>query len=129
MEVIDVLIDAVQVFAPPPEMTTSQWADESRYVASGPFPGKWRTDRAPQSKEPMDASPDPGVEGLVIVKPTRSSGTEILNCHIGRRIHLDPCDILYVQSTDEIAGKYSNEVLTMWQSMKASSPVIPWSLV
>ena len=111
MEVIDVLIDAVQVFAPPPEMTTSQWADEYRYVASGPFPGKWRTDRAPQSKEPMDASSDPDVEGLVIVKPTRSSGTEIINCHIGRRIHLDPCDILYVQSTDEIAGKYSNEVL------------------
>src|SRR4030065_2746252 len=111
LEVIDVLIDAVQVFAPPPEMTTSQWADEYRYVASGPFPGKWRTDRAPQSKEPMDASSDPDVEGLVIVKPTRSSGTEILNCHIGRRIHLDPCDILYVQFPLELARIFSNLVL------------------
>src|SRR4030066_1437928 len=109
MEVIDVLIDAVQVFAPPPEMTTSQWADEYRYVASGPFPGKWRTDRAPQSKEPMDASSDPDVEGLVIVKPTRSSGTEIINCHIGRRIPLDPSESLYVQSHGVITAKYSNE--------------------
>lgn len=111
MEAVKVLIEAVQTFAPPPELTTSAWADEYRSVASGPFPGKWRTDRAPQSKEPMDATSDPEVEGLVVVKPTRSSGTEIINNHIGRRIHIDPCDILYVQSTDEIADKYSNEVL------------------
>lgn len=111
MEASELIHEAVSVFAPPPALTTSQWADEFRYVASGPFPGKWRTDRAPQSTEPMDATSDPSIEGLVIVKPTRSSGTEIINNLIGRRIHLDPCDILYVQSTDEIADKYSNEVL------------------
>lgn len=111
METAKLLYEAVVVFAPPPELTTSEWADEYRYVASGPFPGKWRTDRAPQSIEPMDATSDPTIEGLVIVKPTRSSGTEIINNCIGRRVHLDPCDILYVQSTDEIADKYSNEVL------------------
>lgn len=112
MDIADLCEEAVSVFAPPPALTTSQWADEYRHVVSGPFPGKWRSNRAPQSIEPMDATSDPSIEGLVIVKPTRSSGTEIINNCIGRRIHLDPCDMLYVQSTDEIADKYSNEVFT-----------------
>jgi phage terminase large subunit GpA-like protein len=59
----------------------------------------------------MDATSDPAIEGVVIVKPTRSAGTEIINNAIGRSIDIEPRDILYVQSTDEISQKYSTEIL------------------
>jgi len=47
----------LEAATPPPELTVSQWADLHRYIsaASGArFPGKWRTDRAPYTREVMD---------------------------------------------------------------------------
>ena len=112
MEALTVISDALKFFAPPPPKTLSQWADEYRHVASGPYPGKWHTSRTPDLKEIMDCVTDPDVETLVIIKPTRAGATEgIINNAIGYAIHYDPCQILYVQTSLEEGRKYSVEIL------------------
>lgn len=113
MEALNILQSAIVHFAPPPPITVTEWADKYRYVASGPFPGKWSTERTPYLKEPLDCVTDPNVEEIIILKPTRVGATEgIINNAIGYHIHYDPCQILYVQTSIEEGRKYSSEILT-----------------
>ena len=48
-------------FAPPPKMSVSQWADQSRVLSSesGASAGKWHT--LPFQREVLDAFSDPAV--------------------------------------------------------------------
>lgn len=112
MEALSILNTAVTYLAPPPPLTGSEWADSYRYVASGPFPGKWATGRTPYLREPLDCVTDAAIESIVIMKPTRVGATEgVINNAIGFYIHYDPCQILYVQTSLEEGRKYSNEIL------------------
>ena len=111
METTAIIEQAWQAFAPPPALSGSEWADEYRVVASGPYPGRWKTERTPQLKIPLNCAISPAVEGVVIVKPTRIGGTEIINNAIGYFIHYDPCDVMYVQSSLDTARKYESRIL------------------
>lgn len=112
MEAVDIVKEAMGYLAPPPPLTGSEWADAYRYVASGPFPGKWSTDRTPYLKEPLDCITDPTVEEIVIMKPTRVGATEgVINNALGFFMHYDPCQMLYVQTSLDEGRKYSNEIL------------------
>lgn len=114
MEAYQVIENAATALLPPPPLTVSEWADEYRYIASGksPFPGKWSTNRTPYLREVLDCITDPTVEQIVIKKPTRIGGTEVINNAIGYHIHYDPCQILYVQTSLEEGRKYSDEILS-----------------
>ena len=108
MEGIEIVIEGMGFLAPPPPLTCSQWADQYRYVASGPFPGRWSTDRTPYLREPVDCITDPAVEEIVIMKPTRVGATEgVINNALGFYMHYDPCQMLYVQTSLEEGRKYS----------------------
>ena len=49
----------------------SQWADAKRMIAqgTGPEPGRWRTDRTPYLREPMDTANDPDVDVVYVATP------------------------------------------------------------
>lgn len=112
MEAKDILAEVLPTFAPPPNLTGSQWADKFRVVASGPYPGKWQTKRTPYLKEPLDCITDPTVEKIVIMKPTRVGATEgIINNAIGYYMHYDPCNIIYAQTSLDEGRKYSGSIL------------------
>ena len=111
MDAAELVTSVMQSFAPPPNITGSAWADTFRVVAGGPYPGKWHTSRTPQLKEPLDCATSPDIEGIVIIKPTRMGGTEVINCAMGYYIHYDPCDIMYVQSSLDSARKYESRIL------------------
>lgn len=66
---IDTLENVVSVWAPPPMLTVSQWADEYRRLSSeaSAEPGRWRTDRAPYQRGIMDALSDPTVHTVVVM--------------------------------------------------------------
>ena len=121
MEAIDLLQRVTSFLAPPPNLKTSEWADEYRRVASGPYPGKWSTARTPDLREVMDCDNDPLVKMIVIMKPTRIGGTEVVNNIIGRRIHLDPCNILYAQTALDEGRKYTEKI---FMPMVESTPVL-----
>jgi len=81
-----------KIWAPPPKLTVSQWADKYRRLSpeSSAEPGQWNTDRAPYQRGVMDAVTDPDVEEIVVMTSSQVGKTEILLNIIGYHIHQDP---------------------------------------
>lgn len=105
---------ALKIFAPPPEFSISEWADNERYLSpeSSSEPGKWNTDRAPYQREIMDSVKDPEVTEVVLMTSAQVGKTEIINNVIGYFVHHDPSPILCVQPTLQMAETYSKDRLS-----------------
>lgn len=99
------------VFAPPPRMTLSEWADAHALVHVGAEKGRWRTDRAPYQRGIMEAISDPTIPEIVWMKSARTGYTEIITKAIARHAHIDPCEILVVQPDQFTAERWSRTYL------------------
>jgi phage terminase large subunit GpA-like protein len=99
---------------PPTELTLSEWADNYRVLSSEASAehGQWVTANAPYEKEIMDAISDPTVPRIVVQKASQVGVTDcaILNS-IGYYMSEDPCPILVVQPTIEMAEAFSTDRL------------------
>jgi phage terminase large subunit GpA-like protein len=98
-------------YAPPPDLTCSQWADRYRQLSreSSAEPGRWRTSRRPYLREIMDACSDPAVERVTFQKPAQIGWTEIIGNVVGFYIDQDPSPILVIQPTLNLAQMWSKE--------------------
>jgi phage terminase large subunit GpA-like protein len=99
--------------SPPPALTVSEWADLYRKLSSetSAEPGQWHTDRAPYQREMMDAVNDPEIEEVVFKTSSQVGKSEIVNNIAGYFIDNDPCPILMIQPTIEMAEDYSKRRL------------------
>ena len=102
-----------RLFAPPPELTISEWADKYRVLSreSSAEPGRWKTSRAPYLKGIMDAISDPSVEKVVVMSSAQVGKTEIINNTIGYFMHYDPAPMMVVQPTIGMGETYSKQRL------------------
>jgi phage terminase large subunit GpA-like protein len=109
------IIKVLQILRPPPRLTTSQWADQYRRLSSetSAEPGRWQTSRAPYQKGLMDAADDPSIEWIVIMSSAQVGKTEVINTIVGKHVHQDPCPILVVQPTLEMAQIWSRRFAVM----------------
>ncbi len=100
-------------FEPPPELSVSEWADRERRLSaeSSAEPGPWRTDRAAYQRGIMDTVRDPSVPMIVIQASAQCGKTEILINALGCHIDLDPCPIMLVQPTIDMALAFSKDRL------------------
>lgn len=103
----------VGMVAPPPELTTSEWADAERRLSSeaSAEPGRWRTDRAPYQRGILDAINDHGTKGVVVMSSAQVGKTEFLLNMIGYHVDYDPAPILLLQPTVEMAQAFSKDRL------------------
>jgi len=87
---IETFGELAKLWAPPPRLTVSEWADKNRRLAreSSARAGDWVT-RAYQ-REPMDAFSDPKVHTIVLMVARQTLKTEVINNCIGYRIDQDP---------------------------------------
>ena len=103
------------LFRPPSKLPLSEWADRYRILSSesSAEPGQWLTSKAPYEKEIMDAISDPDVPKVIVQKGAQLGITDsaILN-PIGYFIDEDPCPILVVQPTIELAEAFSTDRLS-----------------
>jgi phage terminase large subunit GpA-like protein len=93
-------------YAPPPDLTVSEFADKEIVVTSGPLAGThWRTDFAPYQRGIMDVFHEPGVEVAVVMGSSQwgktASAVNIVAYHIAH----DPCPILVVEPTVDPMAK------------------------
>ncbi|MCD8355874.1 MAG: phage terminase large subunit family protein [Clostridia bacterium] len=109
---------------PPERMTLSEWADKYRYLSSesAAEPGKWRTDRAPYQREPMDAIADPHTKKVILMWASQMGKTDcaILNT-VGYYMHREPAPIMILQPTVEMAETTSKNRLS---PMLRDTPVL-----
>jgi phage terminase large subunit GpA-like protein len=120
---ISILDGIASLWAPPPPLTISQWADRYRYLSpeSSSEPGKWRNTRTPYLVEIMDAVSHPTVPEVVFKASSQIGKTELLNCIVGYFISHDPCPILVLQPTLEMAETWSKDRLA---PMIRDSPIL-----
>lgn len=95
-------------------MPLSEWADSYRILSSesSAEPGQWITAKAPYEREIMDAISDPFIPRIVIQKASQMGLTDaaVLN-PIGYFMDQEPCPILVVQPTIELAEAFSTDRL------------------
>lgn len=108
------LLDTLSILEPPPELKVSDWADQHRQLSSesSSEPGQWLTERAEFQREMMDVYNDPVIEEIVIMSSSQVGKTEIINNIIGYAIDQDPCPILLIQPTLEMAMTWSKDRFT-----------------
>ena len=101
------------VYAPPPDLTVSQWADEFRRLSSeaSAEPGRWNTDRAPYQRGILDAINDPAIHTIVVMSSAQVGKTEILLNIIGYYVDQDPAPMLCLQPTLDMAEAFSKDRL------------------
>ena len=85
LKTIDLFRRIIQILAPPPELTDSEWADLYRQLSpeASAEPGQWRTSRVPYLREIMDALNDPRIETIVIMSSSQVGKTELILNIIG----------------------------------------------
>lgn len=105
--------NSLKTFAPPPELTVSEWADANRVLSpeASAESGRWSTDRAPYQRAMMDAVNDPDINEIVIKTSAQVGKTEILNNIVGYFIQYDPSPMLFVQPTLSMAETHSKDRL------------------
>ena len=101
------------LLAPPPDLSVSEWADAERYLSkeASSEAGRWRTERTPYMREPMDAVGDMDVELVIWVSSSQVGKTEFLLNVIGYHTRHDPAPMLMLQPTLEMAHAYSKDRL------------------
>ena len=96
----------MRAIKPVKKMSVSEWADEYRILSQGAAePGKWKT-RSHQ-KAIMDAFTQVGIKRVVVKSCSQIGKTDIMNCVLGRFAQLDPCNILIIEPTLEMAADLS----------------------
>jgi phage terminase large subunit GpA-like protein len=100
-----------QVFATPPEMSISEWADSERQLSresSSAF-GQWETSLNEPLRGIMDAISDPEIEEIVVMSASQVGKTEAILNAIGYHIQNDPSPILCVLPNEAMAMSMSRD--------------------
>lgn len=95
------------------KLSVSDWASEYRILSSesSPESGKWNNDRAKYQVGMMDSINESGIETIILMCSAQVGKTELLNNMVASTIDQDPCPILVIQPTTELAKGWSRERL------------------
>ena len=106
--------NAMKMLTPPPRLSVAEWADAERRLdsQSSAEPGRWYTSRAEYQRGIMDACSDPTVREVVVMCGTQSGKSEAILNTIGYHMHHDPCPILLMQPTVDMAQAFSKDRIT-----------------
>jgi phage terminase large subunit GpA-like protein len=101
------------LYAPPSELTVSEFADRALIVTSGPLAGtRWRTDFTPYLRAILDAFHEPGVEIVVVQASSQVGKTAAAVIVVAYHMVHDPSPILVVEPTvDPMAKDFSRNRL------------------
>lgn len=107
MTLLDEVVEtAFRGWAPPTELTVSQFADAEIVVATGPLTGtRWSSDFAPYQRGIMDAFHEPGVQIVAVMGSSQWGKTATAVNFVCYHIAHDPCSILVVMPTVEPMAK------------------------
>ena len=118
---VDWFPEELKAFKPPERYTVSEWADNFRGLTSvSAEPGRWRTNRTPYLKEPMDRFTDPLIEKIVLCFGAQLGKTETELNMIGYALDQTSSPTMMVYPTDTIAKFASDKrVQPMIKSVKS----------
>jgi phage terminase large subunit GpA-like protein len=117
------LAKVTSLYAPPSELTVSEFADRDLIVTSGPLAGtRWRTAFTPYLRGVLDAFHEPGVEIVVVQASSQVGKTAAAVIMVAYHMVHDPSPILVVEPTvDPMATDFSRNRL---RPMIEASPAL-----
>lgn len=100
-------------WSPPADMTGTEWANRYRVLSPEATAehGRMRTSRAPYQEEILDCGTDPNVREIVIYGSSQVGKTEIPLTMVGYFMAEDPCPMMYVMPTLDMAKAWSKDRL------------------
>ena len=106
-------------------MSVDEWADTYRMLpADAAEPGKWKTTRVPYMREVMKSFTDNRIHRIAVKAAAQVAKSEVIQNIVGRYAHLDPCTIMLIQPTLEMAQDFSKARLSrMIQDTKVLTPL------
>lgn len=104
------LMEGLRIAAP---QTVSEWADSNVFLdtTQAAEPGPFRTDRTPYAREMMDTIIDPQYEMVVFHTSAQVAKTTAMLNGLGHYIEHDPCPIMFVVPSKELAETFSKAKL------------------
>lgn len=95
-------------------LDVAEWADRYRVIAkeSAAVPGKWETNKTPYMLEIMKCITDTKTKKISIMSSAQVGKTEFLINVIARYIDMEPCAMLMIMPTLEMAKSFSHEKLS-----------------
>lgn len=95
------------------KISVSKWADKYRQLPSDAAePGQWKTSRVPYMREVMDAFTDNRIHRVVVKCCSQVGKSEVMMNVAARFAHIDPCAMMIVQPTLEMAMDFSKSRLS-----------------
>lgn len=108
-------------FAPPPDITVSEWAEDERIIPAGNAePGRWRNDRAPYLVEPMNTVNDDTVHTVVVTGCSQGGKTALCENVVGYQAHHDACTVLWAVPNEDAA----DNAATRFDAIIAETPAM-----
>lgn len=108
----NLIIGFLEGLRPTPDLKVWEWADKYRMLSSvsSAEAGRWRTDRVPYMREVFDKlSPSDPCKEVCLMKGVQIAGTEAALNLVGAFIDLEPCPIMYVMPTVDMAKQLSKK--------------------
>jgi phage terminase large subunit GpA-like protein len=104
---------AGEIFRPPPKLTVTQWAERERILSSetSSTTGQYRASIAPYQRAMQDAANIPGVEQIVLFTSAQIGKSMCLENQFGYFASEDPCPMIYMWPTDQVAKDWSVDTL------------------
>ncbi|MBR2519739.1 MAG: phage terminase large subunit family protein [Selenomonadaceae bacterium] len=114
-----------KLISPIKKIPVSKWADTFRQLPSDSAePGQWRTSRIPYMQAVMDAFTDDRIHRVAIKSASQVGKSEVLLNIVGRFAHVDPCSLMIIQPTLELAQDFSKARLSrMVEDTKVLTPL------
>lgn len=96
------------------KMSVTEWAKRYRVLSQGNSaePGRFKTSRAAYQNEPMDAFTQAGVRQVIMMCASQTGKSTIMENVIGRFAHLDPCPVMMIQPSLDMAQDFSKTRIT-----------------
>lgn len=103
-----------EAFEPPEALSVDEWADRYRILSqeASAESGRWYTSRAEYLRGPMRAILDPKVETVVLMTSTQVGKSELILNAVGYLMDREPCGVMVVNPTLEIAESFSKDRVT-----------------
>lgn len=105
--------DCLSILLPPKNMTVNEWADQNRVLTSesSKEAGQWETARTPYMLEVYESVTKDELRQMTLMMASQLAKSEFILNIFGRYVTLDPCPMLLVQPTDNMASAFSKERL------------------
>jgi phage terminase large subunit GpA-like protein len=100
-----------RLFAPPPRLTVTEWANKHRRLSSesSAEPGVYRSSRAPYQAGIMNTFNDPKIETVVVQSAAQIGKSIVIENCLGYVIAMDQGPVLIVHPTAQMAEAFSKD--------------------